>query len=218
MSGVINPNQKGPKGNAGPQGTQGSQGPQGVKGDTGSQGPQGLKGDTGATGATGATGTNGTNGATGATGPKGDKGDTGAQGIQGVQGVQGNTGAQGPAGFGTVAPSTPARTLNTNFTPNATKATFCSYSIRTQVTNPLLIGTSTATVTLLSDTNATPTTARCQVGAESGVGITVTIALTTANIATLSYIVPAGHNVRLTSATTGTGSVSIVSQVEEALG
>lgn len=114
--------------------------------------------------------------------------------------------------------STPTRTLNSNFTPNATKAVLCIYSVKTQVTNPLLVGTSTATVQLLSDTATTPTTERARAEASSGVGITVTVALTTSNTATLTYLCPAGHKVRLASTTSGTGSVSIVSQTEIALG
>jgi len=94
----------------------------------------------------------------------------------------------------------------------------CIYSIKTQVTNPLLVGTSTATVKLLSDAATTPTTERARAEATSGVGITVTIALTTSNTATLSYICPAGHYVLLSSAVAGTGATSIVAQSEVVLG
>ncbi len=92
-----------------------------------------------------------------------------------------------------------------------------SYSVRTTVTNPLLAGTSTATVTLLSDAANPPTTERGRVEASSAVGLAVSIALTTSNTAQLSYIVPAGHWVRLASTVSGTGSTAIVSQVEETL-
>jgi hypothetical protein len=104
------------------------------------------------------------------------------------------------------------------FQPSATRATLVSYSARTQVTNPLIAGTSTAMITLLSDASNPPTTERCRVAAESNVGITVTLALTTSNTAPLTYIVPAGHYVRLVSTVTGTGATSIISQCEEALG
>lgn len=134
------------------------------------------------------------------------------------RGNVGPTGPTGPAGLGTVTPSTPSRTLGTSFQPNATKATLVTYTVRTQVTNPLLIGTSRAEVKLFSDAAATPTTERCRVAAESGVGITVTIALTTANEASLTYLVPAGHYVRMVSTVTGTGAASIVAQCEETLG
>lgn len=117
-----------------------------------------------------------------------------------------------------VTPVVTTRALNTTFQPHATKATRVSYSARTQVTNPLLIGSSIATVTLLSDAANPPTTERCRVSAESAVGLAVSIALTTVNVAPLTYLVPAGHYVRLVSTVTGTGAASIVSQVEETLG
>lgn len=211
----------GPQGSIGPQGIAGPQGAKGDAGATGATGPQGVKGDTGLTGPkgdTGATGAKGDTGATGPQGPQGIKGDTGATGPTGPTGATGATGPQGPAGLGTVTPSTPTRALGTAFQPNATKATLVSYSARTQVTNPLLVGTSTATVTLLSDANNPPTTERCRVTAESAVGVTVTLALTTSNTAPLTYIVPAGHYVRLVSTVTGTGQTSLISQTEEALG
>lgn len=177
-----------------PPATQGPAGSQGPKGDTGLQGPVGAAG------------------ADGATGAQGPKGDTGAQG------AKGDTGATGPAGLGTITPSTPSRSLNTTFQPSATKAVLTSYSIQLSVTNPLLVGTSSAQVQLLSDSSNPPTTVRATAGISSGVGITVTLALTTGNTIPVTYIVPAGHYVRLVSTTTGTGSASIAAQAEEALG
>ncbi len=117
----------------------------------------------------------------------------------------------------TVSPSTPVRVLGTAFQPNATKATLVTYGIKTTVTNPLLAGTSVASVSLLSDAANPPTTERDRVEATSGVGLSVTVALTTSNTASVSYIVPAGHWVRLVSTVSGTGSTAIVSQVEETL-
>jgi hypothetical protein len=125
---------------------------------------------------------------------------------------------KGPAGFGTVTPTTPARAIGTAFQPHATKAVECSYSVKTQVTNPLLAGTSTTTVRLLSDASNPPTTVRDTVEATSGVGVSVTLALTTSNTAALRYIAPPGHYVLLQQTITGTGAASIVSQVEEVLG
>lgn len=118
----------------------------------------------------------------------------------------------------TFTPSTPTRVIGTAFQPSAAKAVLCIYSIKTQVTNPLLIGTSTATVQLLSDATATPMTERARAEATSGVGITVTIALTTSNTATVAYLAPAGHYVLLKSTVTGQGATSIVAQTEIALG
>jgi hypothetical protein len=181
----------------------------------------GQRGPTGATGPTGAASTvPGPKGDTGATGPvstvpgpQGPKGDTGATGAASTV-----PGPLGPAGFSTVTPSTPTRVLGTAFQPHATKAVLTSYSAKTQVTNPLLAGASTATVTLLSDAANPPTTERARVEAVSSVGLAVSLALTTANTAPLTYLVPAGHYVRLVSTVTGTGSTAIVSQVEEVLG
>lgn len=151
-------------------------------------------------------------------GPPGADGATGPAGANGTNGTNGGTGATGPAGLGTVTPSTPTRVIGTAFQPSATKAVAVSYSARTQVTNPLLAGSSTAMVTLLSDASNPPTTERCRVAAESSVALAVAIAITTSNTAPLSYIVPPSHYVRLVSSTTGTASTSIISQVEEALG
>lgn len=193
-------------------------GPQGSAGTNGTNGTNGTSATvavgtvtTGAAGSSASVSNVGTSSAAvfNFTIPRGDAGATGATG---------STGSQGPAGFGTVTPSTTTRTIGTAFRPSTTNAVRVSYTIRTQVTNPLLVGTSVATVILYSDANTTPTTERARVAAESGVGVTVTLALTTANTATLSYIVPAGHYVLLSSSVSGTGATSIVSQVEEVLG
>lgn len=221
----------GPQGTQGPQGLEGIAGPIGPTGATGPQGPTGLQGSAGPTGSQGPKGDSGSQGIQGV---KGDKGDTGAAG---ATGAKGDTGATGPAGTTdwsgiTNKPSTfspdgtalktptvtsPTRTIGTAFQPSATRPTLVSYSVRTQVTNPLVAGASTAMVQLMSDANATPTTERARVSAESSVALAVAIAITTANVATLTYIVPAGHYVRLVSTVTGTGATSIISQNEETL-
>lgn len=203
-------------------------GPQGAKGDAGAVGVQGPKGDPGAPGSAGAQGVAGPKGDTGSQGAKGDTGaagPAGPQGVTGAQGAAGAAGAQGAAGFGTVTVRTPgvtsgvpARALGATFQPHANKAVLVSYAIKTQVTNPLLVGTSTAAVSLLSDSANPPTTERGRVEASSGVGITVTLALTTANTAVLTYLVPAGDYVRLVSTIAGTGTATIISQTEQVLG
>lgn len=163
----------------------------------GSPGIPGRKGDPGPTGATGA---------------------TGPQGATGLGGAAGATGPTGPAGLGTVTPSTPARVLGTAFQPSATKATLVSYSAKTLVTNPLIAGTSTGTVRLLSDAANPPATERCRAEATSAVGLAVSIALTTSNTSTLTYIVPAGHYVLLSSTGGGTFTNTLAAQTEETLG
>lgn len=212
---VGQPGPQGPagaKGDTGAAGATGATGAQGPKGDPGNTGPQGA---TGLTGATGPTGPKGDTGAQGATGPAGA---TGATGPAGPTGAMGPTGATGPAGLGTVTPATSSRALNTTFQPSTTKAVEVCYTINLSVTNPLLVGTSTAQVQLRSDAASPPTTVRDTVAASSAVGVSVTLQLTTGNVLSLRYIVPAGHYVRLVSSTTGTGSATIVNQVEETLG
>lgn len=159
----------------------------------------------------------GTPGAKGDAGPQGSVGPAGPAGPPGPAGATGATGPAGSPGLVSVTPTATNRALGTAFQPSATKAVFVSYSVKTSVTNPLLAGTSVATVTLLSDAGSNPTTERDRAEATSSVGLAVSIALTTSNTATLSYVVPAGHWVKLVSTVTGTGSTAIVSQVEEIL-
>lgn len=142
---------------------------------------------------------------------KGPKGQDGAS-------ITGPTGQTGPAGLGTITPSTPTRTLNTAFRPSTTKATLVNYSVQVQAATPLLAGSATATVELLSDAAATPTTVRARASVGQQVGLSVSVAITDSNVIPLSYIVPAGHYVLLKSTVAGTASASIVAQTEEALG
>ena len=209
QSGIAYP---GSRGAAGPQGPAGPIGPQGPAGPAGAVGPAGPQGPVGQTGPAGPAGP------TGQTGPAGPTGQAGAQGPSGPAGAAGAAGPAGPAGPASVSSSTPTRTLGTVFQPHATKPVLVSYSVKTEVTNPLLAGASTATVTLLSDAANPPTTERARDEAVSSVGLAVSLALTTANTAPLTYLVPAGHFVRLVSTITGTGKTSIVSQVETVLG
>lgn len=122
-----------------------------------------------------------------------------------------------PTGISSVTPSSPSRSLGSTFQPSATNPVLVNYAITSQVTNPLLAGSSSAMVQLFSDTNATSTTERCRVGAVSSVGVAVAIAITTSNTASLSYLVPPGHNVRLVSTVSGTATNTIVAQTEEVL-
>lgn len=111
--------------------------------------------------------------------------------------------------------STTARSLNTNFTPNASKETFAFYTVTCQVTNPLLVGTSTASVFLEYSTNAgsswNPVTSQAN---SSGVGVTVTLQLTNGQTGVVSGVIPAGALARLRSTTSGTATVTIVSSFE----
>jgi len=117
-----------------------------------------------------------------------------------------------------VTPATPTRAFGTAFRPHATKAVLCIYSVKTQVTNPLISGTSVSTARLLSDAANPPTVERSRAEATSGVGVAVAIAITQSNTATLVYLCPPGHYVLLTSTVTGTGATAIAAQVELVLG
>lgn len=202
-----------PTGETGPKGDKGEQG---IKGDAGDIGPQGLQG------------------------PKGDPGDAGPQGLQGIQGPQGvqgpkgDTGDAGPSGLlsaslplvydsinksisinsPTYTPSTPNRALNVVFTPSATKAVWVCYSISiTAVAS--LSSNQVGTVQLLSDNLANPTTVRDIVSSGINLTLGISVGFTVSQTASLKYLVPPGHKVRLVSSTTGNPTISIVSQVEE---
>jgi hypothetical protein len=111
--------------------------------------------------------------------------------------------------------STPTRTLNTAFTISTTKAATVCYTVALSVTNPLILGTSTATSTLQYSTNGGSTWVNvCQASASSGVGVTVTIALTQGQTSTLFGVLPANSLVKIVSATTGTASVTLNSAQE----
>lgn len=168
-------------------------------------GPQGLTGPQGIQGLVGNTGLTGTQGATGS---------TGATGTQGIQGVKGDTGAQGSAGTPanlSYAPSTPSRTLNTTFTPDATKAVFVVYTIQI-VCTATLIGGQTGAVQLLSDTASTPTTVRDTIANSNSVSLAIAVTVVNSQTASLHYLVPPNHNVKLVSS--GTATISIISQSE----
>lgn len=108
-----------------------------------------------------------------------------------------------------------SRTVNTTFTPSSTKATIGIYSITCNVTNPLLLGSSTATAFLEYSTNGGTTwQAASQVGNSSSVALTVTVAITNGQTGTLIGVIPANALTRIRTATTGTASAIIVSQQE----
>lgn len=112
--------------------------------------------------------------------------------------------------LGVIPPSinTVTRTTNSTYTISPKQATLY-YSVTCTVTNPLLIGTSTATAFLEYSTNGGSTwTSANTNGASSGVGITVTIQLTSGQTGGLIGVVPGGATVRVRTTTTGSASVS----------
>lgn len=116
----------------------------------------------------------------------------------------------------TINPQSPARTLNSNFTPNANRPVFACYSIHMVCT--VTVGqTCSAQVQLLSDTNTPPVAVRAQTLLSLAGTIVVGLTETTGHDAPVCYIVPKGHNVRLSSSSSGTATISIVQQTEEPL-
>lgn len=139
-------------------------------------------------------------------------------GSTGSTGATGATGPQGPAGFSTITPSTPTRTIGTAFQPSATNAVLCIYSIQIACTASLT-GGQAGQVQLLSDANNPPTTVRATIANQNTSTLTIGLTVINNQTATLSYLVPAGHYVKLVSTnTTGTPTYTMVSQTEEVLG
>lgn len=114
--------------------------------------------------------------------------------------------------------ATPTRVIGTAFQPSATKQTLVSYSV--QITCTATIGgNQNGKIELLSDASNPPTTIRAT--AQNRTAVSLAIALQAINEQTtqLTYLVPAGHFVRLVSTqTTGTPAFAIISQTEETLG
>jgi hypothetical protein len=149
-------------------------------------------------------------------GPTGAQGPAGATGATGSTGATGATGPQGPPGLGNVTSvnSAPGRAFNTNFTPHATRAVSAIYTVSLSGT-VTLGGSVTGTVQLLSDTSTPPTTVRTSVTMTHALGLGVGVNSTITVPGTLTYVVPAGHNVRL--ATSGGATITLVSQTEVVL-
>lgn len=114
----------------------------------------------------------------------------------------------------TVSASTPSRTLNSNFQPSTTKATFVSYSVNISCTANLS-GGQTSTVELRSDASATPSTVRGTAANSNSVALAIALTVVNSQTTSLGFVVPAGHYVRVNS--TGTCTASLVSQTEVAL-
>lgn len=107
------------------------------------------------------------------------------------------------------APASNGRSLGTPWQPSVDRPVLVIFSIEISVTS-VLLGSARRDVSLMSDSSATPTTVRGLVRNQlSGVAAT--------SVATkqLVYLVPKGHYVEIdTTNSSGTGSVSIASQVE----
>lgn len=109
----------------------------------------------------------------------------------------------------------PGRSLNSNFTPSASRPTLGIYTVTCSTTNPLLVGTSSATVTAEYSTNGGGSWNPISLnGSSNGVGITVTVALTVGQISTLVVPITEGWLVRLRTSTSGTANVVLTEQKE----
>lgn len=108
-----------------------------------------------------------------------------------------------------------ARTLNSNFTVSSTKEALVTYTVTCSVTNPLLVGTSSASAFLEYSTDGGTTwQLPAQNGNTSGVGVTVTLQLTNGQTGTLTAMIPANALTRIRTTTSGTGSVTYVTGQE----
>ena len=111
-------------------------------------------------------------------------------------------------------PTTPARTFNTNFTPNASRPTLCIYSCEISATTSLASGDD-GTIDLRSDTAVTPTTIRCSMRNRLFQTVGVTVGTNSIVRSVLMYLVPAGHNVRLVTTTLVAAPIfTLVNQTE----
>lgn len=119
----------------------------------------------------------------------------------------------------TVASATPARTLNSaGFQPSTTKAVWVTYSVRITC-SASLSGNQDGKVELMCDANATPTTVRATVQNRNSVAIAIALTIVNEQTAQLSYLVPAGHYVRLISTqTTGSPTITLINQAEVTIG
>lgn len=108
-----------------------------------------------------------------------------------------------------------ARALNSNFTVDANKEAIVTYTVTCSVTNPLLVGTSSATAFLEYSTNGGSTwNLPSQAGNSSGVGVTVTLQLTNGQTGTLIGVIPQNALTRIRTATSGTATVTYVTGQE----
>jgi len=108
-----------------------------------------------------------------------------------------------------------SRPLNTNFTISSTKQAIVGYTVTCSVTNPLLIGTSSASAYIEYSTDGGVTwKLPAQNGNSSGVGITVTLQLTNGQTGILLANIPANALTRIRTAITGTASVTYVTGFE----
>lgn len=107
------------------------------------------------------------------------------------------------------------RALNSNFTVSASKPATVTYSVTLSVTNPLLAGSSTASVFLeYSLDSGTTWTGVSRAINTSSVALAVAVAITNVQTSVVSGVVPINALCRLRSTTSGTAVVTYVSSQE----
>lgn len=140
------------------------------------------------------------------------EGDVGATGGSGSVGPMGPAGPAGLANIGT--PVVPTRTMNVNFTPDASKPCLVGYSFQLH-TVLTLIGTSFAQVQLLADPGpGTPTTVRSTARHQINIGVGVAVNQQSDVISSVYALIPAAWVCRIVSSTGNGGTVTSVAQVE----
>lgn len=108
------------------------------------------------------------------------------------------------------------RTVNTTFTPDATRPVEGCYTLSFSCAATLLGGQAT-TVTLLSDAASPPTTPLGASGASNSVSLAIAITLTNGQTGQICGWVRPNHNARLSAVNTGTGcTTSVVTSRETA--
>ena len=120
-----------------------------------------------------------------------------------------------PTSLPTPTIATPTRSLNSNFTISTTKSADVAYSVSLSATNPLLAGSSSASVFLEYSQDAGVTwKGVCQSVNLSSVALTVTVTITSGTTAVLCGCIPANALCRLRSTVSGTASATFISAQE----
>ncbi len=117
-----------------------------------------------------------------------------------------------------LAPSTPVRAFDTTFQPFPTRPGWCSYTLALAYTVSTALTDEGALVELLSDAADPPTTVRASAQLRMQATLIANINWTVTGHHQLSYLVPAGHNVRLRRTVFGAGTATLLPhQVETVL-
>lgn len=134
-----------------------------------------------------------------------------AGGVTGPIGPIGVTGPIGPQSILSYALGVTTRALNSVFTPHATFAVLACYTFEISCTASLSGGQS-GSVLFKTDNTVTPSAVVAQVYNSNSVALAIALTAVNTQRAPISYLVPPGQNVLLTSA--GNASISMINQSE----